>query len=48
MIIEISVCAPDELSLGFFLAHGNDDIGDFHMLTIGLLIFEINFINYRK
>ena len=48
MMVEGNWCAIDELSLGFFMAYGNDDNGDFHMLSIGLLIFEIRFIRYIK
>lgn len=46
MKIEGNWCALDEITLGFFMSYGVDDHGDFHMITIGLLVFEINFIKY--
>ena len=48
MKIEGNWCGIDELTLGLFMAYGNDEHGDFHMTTIGLLIFEIYFIRYMK
>jgi len=46
MKIEANFCDVDELTLGLFMAYGEDEDGSFHMVTIGLLIFEINFIRY--
>jgi len=47
MIIEGNFCNIDEIALGLFMAYGIDEDGNkFHMTTIGLLIFEINFIIY--
>ena len=48
MKIEGNWCALDEITLGIFMAYGNDDNGDFHIITFGLLIFEINFITYIR
>lgn len=48
MKIEGSFCGIDELSLGFHLCYGEDEIGSFHMVSIGLLIFEISIIRYLK
>jgi hypothetical protein len=36
----------DEISLGLFLRYGNDEFGDFHMTTIGILFFEIVMYRY--
>jgi hypothetical protein len=39
----------DELCLGFFLANGEDEIGNkIHITTIGLLIFSFEIIIYKK
>lgn len=46
MKVEGNFCDIDELTIGFMMAYGEDDNGQFHMITIGLLIFEINFIRY--
>lgn len=48
MKIEGNWCAIDELSLGVFMAYGNDEHGDFHMISIGFLIFEINILTYKR
>lgn len=36
-----------EFSLGLFMAYGEDEFGEFHMTTIGLLLFEINLFKYK-
>jgi len=46
MKIEFSFCDIDEISFGIFMAYGNDEIGDFHMITLGFIIFQIDFIRY--
>ena len=46
MKIEGNFCDIDELTIGLMMAYGEDENGQFHMTTIGLLIFEINFIRY--
>lgn len=46
MRVEGSWCDIDELSLGIFMAYGEDAIGQFHMLSVGLIIFQIDFIRY--
>jgi len=46
MKIEGNFCAIDELTLGLMMSYGEDENGEFHMTTIGLLIFEINIIKY--
>lgn len=48
MEVEIALCELDELSLGVFMANGEDDIGEFHMTTIGFLLLEVNFIRYKR
>ena len=46
MKIEGSFCDIDELTFGMMMSYGEDEIGTFHMTTIGLLLFEINLIRY--
>ena len=46
MKLEFSFNQPDEISLGIFLAYGEDNKGQFHMTTLGFLIFEIDLIVY--
>ena len=46
--IDINWCEIDELTLGFYMAYGEDEIGDFHSTTLGFLIFEITLYNYYK
>ena len=46
MKIEGHILAIDELCLGFYMAYGGDEDGEFHMLTIGLLIFQVSFYRY--
>jgi hypothetical protein len=51
MRVEFNVLDIDELTLGIFMGYNNDDGGEFHITTIGLLLFEINlifYINYKK
>lgn len=46
MEVEIALCELDELSLGIFMANGEDSIGEFHMTTFGFIFIEINVIIY--
>ena len=46
MKIEGCFLGLGELSLGFHMAYGEDEYGQFHMLEIGLLIFSITFYKY--
>ena len=46
MKVEGNFCRLDELTLGLFMAYGEDENGKFHMTTIGFFIFEINLIWY--
>lgn len=46
MKVEGNFCGIDELSLGFHMSYGEDEIGSFHMVSIGLLIFEVSIIRY--
>ena len=46
MRVEGNYCNIDELTLGLFMAYGKDEHGEFHMTTLGLLVFEINLIVY--
>lgn len=46
MKIEVHFCNFDEISLGLFMANGEDENGQFHMVTFGFLVFEINFLKY--
>lgn len=45
MYIEIQGCNPDEFSLGISASY-QEDINNinYHVITIGLLFFEINFV----
>lgn len=47
MIIQGGFLALDELSLGIFMCHGEDELGEFHMTTIGFLFFNIEFLIYK-
>jgi hypothetical protein len=46
MKIEGNFLQPDEIEIGLFMAYGEDEIGQFHMVTIGFIIFSISFIKY--
>ena len=46
MKIEGNFCGIDELTIGLMMAYREDENGQFHIMTIGLLIFEVNFIKY--
>jgi hypothetical protein len=47
--IEFNLLAPDELELGIFMAYGeNAESKQFHMVTLGFLIFSVNIIRYIK
>ncbi len=46
MRIEGNICGLDELSIGLFMAYGEDDFGRFHMTSFGFILFEINVIIY--
>ena len=49
MRVEFSFTNPDEMSLGLFLAYGEEEMGsNIHITTVGLIFFEINFITYLK
>lgn len=48
MKIEGNFCDIDELTFGVFAAYGEDELGSFHMVTIGIIFFEVNFIKYKK
>ncbi len=48
MKIECSINDVDELSLGFYLCKGEDDFGEFKMLSVGFLFFSIEFIIYKS
>lgn len=44
--IEGHICNIDELSLGIFMAYGEDEFGVFHSIHLGLLLIEISFYLY--
>lgn len=44
--VEGNFCGLDELSIGLFMSYGEDEVGSFHMTSLGLIIFEINLIKY--
>lgn len=46
MKIEGTFNQLDEIQLGIFLAYGNDDNGDFHLIEFGFLIFTISIYRY--
>ena len=41
-------CSIDEFTLGLFSANGEDENGQFFILTIGFLLFQIEFLHYLK
>ena len=48
MRVEFNVLSDiSEFSIGLFMAYGEDEFGEFHMTTIGLLLFEINLFKYK-
>jgi hypothetical protein len=46
MRIEFSLISLDNFSLGIFTAAGEDDNGEFKMLTLGFLLFSIDIFVY--
>jgi hypothetical protein len=49
MIVSGQFLQLDELCLGFFLANGEDELGNqIHITTIGLLIFSFEITIYKK
>lgn len=40
------MCSLTEFTLGATGCYGEDEVGEFHMVTLGFLLFEICFINY--
>lgn len=46
MKVEGYLCNIDELDIGFHMNYGQDENGEFHSVTIGLLIFAISFYRY--
>ena len=46
MKIEVHGCNYDEISFGIFMSYGEDENGQFHMVTLGFILFEIEFIRY--
>jgi hypothetical protein len=46
MRIEFSLISLDSFSLGIFTATGEDDNGEFKMLTLGFLLFSIDIFVY--
>ena len=47
MRIDIGRCSIDEFSLGIFSATGVDESGEFFMISLGFLLFTIDFIKYK-
>jgi hypothetical protein len=47
MVVEFNICNFDSWLFGFHAAQGWDEIGEFYMFSIGLMIFEIQFIFYK-
>lgn len=46
-IIEGGVSSLDEACIGLHLQHGEDEKGQCHILTIGLLLFWVTVTRYR-
>lgn len=44
--IEATIFRIDELSIGLFMQHGEDDDGAFHSTTIGFLILNLTIYDY--
>lgn len=47
MRIDVNLLDIDELFVGFFMNYGEDEHGNFHITSLGFLIFEINLIVYK-
>jgi len=49
MRLEVNVLVDiSEFSIGLFMTHGEDDLGEFHMTTIGFLLFSIDIFKYKN
>jgi hypothetical protein len=48
MKIEVSIINLSSVSLGIFIAEGEDDIGEFSMLTLGFFLFSIDIFIYNQ
>jgi hypothetical protein len=46
MRVELNVISDSHVSLGLFIAEGEDEYGQFKMLTIGLFLFSIDIFVY--
>jgi len=46
MKVEGNFCGIDELTIGISMNYGEDEVGSFHMIALGLLFFEISLIKY--
>jgi hypothetical protein len=48
MKVEGYLLGIDELMLGFSMNYGHDENGDCHIISFGLLIFQLDFVRYLK
>lgn len=48
LAFEFHVLPVDQMQLGFSLDYGVDDMGKFHQLGIGLLLFSVCFMRYLE
>jgi hypothetical protein len=46
MRIELNLISLNNFSFGIFTAEGEDDNGEFQMLTLGFLLFSIDIFVY--
>lgn len=46
MRIEVSHITIENMSLGLFIAKGEDELGEFSMVTIGFFLFSIDVFIY--
>lgn len=46
--IQIDANELDEIDIGFHMFYGCDEIGEFHAIQIGVLLFTMTIFNYRK
>lgn len=46
MKIEANINAIDEIDLGIHMYYGNDDVGDFHAIQIGVIFATVILYRY--
>jgi hypothetical protein len=46
MRVELNIISESHFSLGLFVAEGEDEYGEFKILTVGLFLFSIDLFVY--